>query len=163
MSLTPKQEKFVQGIVSGKLSQREAYKQAYNATKMKDETIDNNAYKLMQNNEVLTRYNTLMAEHKEKALWTREKSVNDLIMLKEEAWASISEKGMNQTNSNAFINAVKELNELELRDRLNEKKIEVDIKKNEAEIEFIKARTELLKGAKKDTSLLEALIGVVKE
>ena len=163
MSLTPKQEKFVQGIVSGKLSQREAYKQAYNATKMKDETIDNNAYKLMQNNEVLTRYNTLMAEHKEKALWTREKSVNDLIMLKEEAWASISEKGMNQTNSNAFINAVKELNELELRDRLNEKKIEVDIKKKEAEIEFIKARTELLKGAKKDTSLLEALIGVVKE
>lgn len=163
MSLTPKQEKFVQGIVSGKLSQREAYKQAYNATKMKDETIDNNAYKLMQNNEVLTRYNTLMAEHKKKALWTREKSVNDLIMLKEEAWASISEKGMNQTNSNAFINAVKELNELELRDRLNEKKIEVDIKKKEAEIEFIKARTELLKGAKKDTSLLEALIGVVKE
>ena len=163
MSLTPKQEKFVQGIVSGKLSQREAYKQAYNTTKMKDKTIDNNAYKLMQNNEVLTRYNTLMAEHKKKALWTREKSVNDLIMLKEEAWASISEKGMNQTNSNAFINAVKELNELELRDRLNEKKIEVDIKKKEAEIEFIKARTELLKGAKKDTSLLEALIGVVKE
>ena len=163
MSLTPKQEKFIQGIVSGKLSQREAYKQAYNATKMKDETIDNNAYKLMQNNEVLTRYNILMAEHKEKALWTREKSVNDLIMLKEEAWASISEKGMNQTNSNAFINAVKELNELELRDRLNEKKIEVDIKKKEAEIEFIKARTELLKGTKKDTSLLEALIGVVKE
>ena len=163
MSLTPKQEKFVQGIVSGKLSQREAYKQAYNTTKMKDKTIDNNAYKLMQNNEVLTRYNTLISEHKEKALWTREKSVNDLIMLKEEAWGSISEKGMNQTNSNAFINAIKELNELELRDRLNEKKVEVDIKKKEAEIEFIKARTELLKGTKKDTSLLEALIGVVKE
>ena len=31
------------------------------------------------------------------------------------------------------------------------------------EIEFIKARTELLKGAKKDTSLLEALIGVINE
>ncbi len=85
------------------------------------------------------------------------------MMLKEEAWVSISEKGMNQTNSNAIINAIKELNELELRDRLNEKKIEVDIKKKEAEIEFIKARTELLKGAKKDTSLLEALIEVVNE
>ena len=104
-----------------------------------------------------------MKEHKEKSLWTREQSVKDLMMLKEEAWMSISEKGMNQTNSNAFINAVKELNELELRDRLNEKKIEVDIKKKEAEIEFIKARTELLKGAKKDTSLLEALIGVINE
>lgn len=163
MSLTPKQEKFIQGIVSGKLSQREAYKQAYNATKMKDETIDAKASALFKEDKIRIRYDTLMGEHKEKALWTREKSVNDLIMLKEEAWASISEKGMNQTNSMAFINSVKELNELELRDRLNEKKIEVDIKKKEAEIEFIKARTELLKGAKKDTSLLEALIGVIKE
>jgi len=36
--LTPKQEKFVQGLFSG-LSQREAYKQAYNAVNMKDTTI----------------------------------------------------------------------------------------------------------------------------
>lgn len=162
MSLTPKQEKFIQGIVSG-LSQREAYKQAYNTSRMKEETIDVKASELFNDGKVTVRYKALMKEHKDKALWTREKSVNDLIMIKEEAWMSISEKGMNQTNSNAFINAVKELNELELRDRLNEKKIEVDIKKKEAEIEFIKARTELLKGAKKDTSLLEALIGVVKE
>lgn len=162
MSLTPKQEKFVQGIASG-LSQREAYKQAYNTSRMKDEVIDVKASELFNSGKVMVRYSALIGEHKEKALWTREKSINDLMMLKEEAWMSISEKGMNQTNSNAFINAVKELNELELRDRLNEKKIEVDIKKKEAEIEFIKARTELLKGAKKDTSLLEALIGVVKE
>ena len=39
----------------------------------------------------------------------------------------------------------------------------VDTEKKEAEIEFIRARTELLKGAKKDTSLLEALIGVVNK
>ena len=39
----------------------------------------------------------------------------------------------------------------------------IDTEKKEAETEFIKAKTELLKGAKKDTSLLEALIGVVKE
>ena len=163
MSLTPKQEKFIQGIVSGKLSQREAYKQAYNTSQMSNEAIDVNASKLFNSTKVLLRYNALIEEHKEKALWSREKSVNDLIMLKKEAWSSISEKGMNQTNSNAFINAIKELNELELRDRLNEKKVEVDIKKKEAEIELIKARTELFKGAKKDTSLLEALIGVVKE
>lgn len=34
----------------------------------------------------------------------------------------------------------------------------VDVNKTEAEIEFIKERTKLIKGAKKDTSLLEALI-----
>ena len=104
-----------------------------------------------------------MSEHEAKALWTREKSVNDLLYLKDQATLSMEQRGMNQTNSNAFINAVKELNELEIRDRLNEKKVEMDIKKKEAEIEFIKARTELLKGAKKDTSLLEALIGVVNK
>ena len=162
MSLTTKQEIFVQRLIEGN-SQREAYKFAYDCKNWKDKSIDEKASTLFNNVKVKSRYEALMKEHKDKALWTREKSVNDLIMIKEEAWNSISDKGMNQTNSNAFINAVKELNELELRDRLNEKKIEVDIKKKEAEIEFIKARTELLKGAKKDTSLLEALIGVVKE
>ena len=162
MSLTTKQEIFVQRLLEGN-TQAEAYRFAYNCENMKDKTIIEKASKLMAQGNIRARYEALMKEHKEKALWTREQSVNDLMMLKEEAWMSISEKGMNQTNSNAFINAVKELNELELRDRLNEKKIEVDIKKKEAEIEFIKARTELLKGAKKDTSLLEALIGVVKE
>ena len=162
MSLTTKQEIFVQRLLEGN-TQAEAYRFAYNCENMKDKTIIEKASKLMAQGNIRARYEALRKEHKEKALWTREQSVNDLMMLKEEAWMSISEKGMNQTNSNAFINAVKELNELELRDRLNEKKIEVDIKKKEAEIEFIKARTELLKGAKKDTSLLEALIGVVKE
>lgn len=130
---------------------------------MKEATITNNAYMLIQKSDIKARYEALMAKHEAKALWTREQAVNDLIFLKEQAVESMSIKGMNQTNSNAFVNAVKELNELEIRDRLNEKKVEVDIKKKEAEIEFIKARTELLKGAKKDTSLLEALIGVVNK
>ena len=43
----------------------------------------------------------------------------------------------------------------------NNKEI-VDIEKVKAETEFIKERTKVLKGAAKDTSLLEALIGVVK-
>lgn len=130
---------------------------------MKDETIDSKASNLFKEYKIKARYEELMAKHEAKALRTREQSVNDLLYLKEQATLSMEQKGMNQTNSNAFINAVKELNELEIRDRLNEKKIEVDIKKKEAEIEFIKTRTELLKGAKKDTSLLEALIGVVNK
>lgn len=143
------------------MSQREAYKQAYNCENMKDETIDKRASELFSKGEIKGRYEALMSKHEAKALWTREQSVNDLLYLKDQATLSMETRGMNQTNSNAFINAVKELNELEIRDRLNEKKVEMDIKKKEAEIEFIKARTELLKGAKKDTSLLEALIGVV--
>ena len=111
MSLTPKQEKFVQALVSGK-SQYEAYKEAYNATRMKDATIYNNAYKLMQNNEILTRYNELLEEHKKKALYTRENSINDLIWIKEKAKEDIlnPKKGLRQGNGTIYLNAVKELN-----------------------------------------------------
>ena len=111
MSLTPKQEKFVQALVSGK-SQYEAYKEAYNATRMKDATIYNNAYKLMQNNEILTRYNELLEEHKKKALYTRENSINDLIWIKEKAKEDVlnPKKGLRQGNGTIYLNAVKELN-----------------------------------------------------
>ena len=71
MSLTPKQEKFVQGIVSGKLSQREAYKQAYNATKMKDETIDAKASMLFKEDKIRIRYDQLIAEYSKEAIYKR--------------------------------------------------------------------------------------------
>ena len=110
-NLTPKQEKFVQALISG-MSQYEAYKEAYNATRMKDATIYNNAYKLMQNNEILTRYNELLEEHKKKALYTRENSINDLIWIKEKAKEDIlnPKKGLRQGNGTIYLNAVKELN-----------------------------------------------------
>ena len=110
-NLTPKQEKFVQALISG-MSQYEAYKEAYNATRMKDATIYNNAYKLMQNNEILTRYNELLEEHKKKALYTRANSINDLIWIKEKAKEDIlnPKKGLRQGNGNIYLNAVKELN-----------------------------------------------------
>lgn len=110
-NLTPKQEKFVQALISG-MSQYEAYKEAYNATRMKDATIYNNAYKLMQNNEILTRYNELLEEHKKKALYTLENSINDLIWIKEKAKEDIlnPKKGLRQGNGTIYLNAVKELN-----------------------------------------------------
>ena len=115
--LTAKQEKFVQGLVSG-LSQRQAYKEAYDAEKMKDETIDRKAFDLMQNGKIRARFNELMNEHKAKALWTREEAVNDLKWLKEQAKQSILDEKFDngyvrQGSATAFINAIKELNSLE--------------------------------------------------
>ena len=115
MSLTPKQEKYVQGLVAG-LSQRQAYIQAYSTKNMKDATIDNNAYKLMQNNEISTRYNELMEEHKDKALWTREEAVNELKWLYQQAIKSIKEQDegyVRQGTSSALLGAIQELNKLE--------------------------------------------------
>ena len=115
MSLTPKQEKYVQGLVAG-LSQRQAYIQAYSTKNMKDATIDNNAYKLMQNNEISTRYNELMEEHKSKALWTREEAVNKLKWLYKQAIKSIEDQDegyVRQGTSSALLGAIQELNKLE--------------------------------------------------
>ena len=113
MSLTSKQEKFIQALVAGK-SQRQAYKEAYNAAKMKDETIDTRACELLKNSKVKARYNELLEEHKNKALYTREEMVNDLIWIKEKAKEDIKnpKKGLKQANGTIFINALKELGEL---------------------------------------------------
>ena len=112
-NLTPKQEKFIQALIAGK-SQREAYKIAYNATNMKDKTIDERASVLFKNDKIKTRYNELLEEHKKKALYTREEMVNDLIWIKEKAKEDINnaKKGLRQANGTIFINAIKELGEL---------------------------------------------------
>ena len=113
MRITSKQEKFIQALVAGK-SQRQAYKEAYNATNMKDKTIDERASVLFKNDKIKTRYNELLEEHKNKALYTREEMVNDLIWIKEKAKEDITnpKKGLRQANGTIFINAIKELGEL---------------------------------------------------
>ena len=112
-NLTQRQEKFVRALIAGK-SQRQAYKEAYNAAKMKDETIDTRACELLKNSKVKARYNELLEEHKNKALYTREEMVNDLIWIKEKAKEDITnpKKGLRQANGTIFINAIKELGEL---------------------------------------------------
>ena len=57
--LTPKQEKFVQSIVKG-MNQSDAYRSAYKVgLKTKIDTVNNNAYLLMQNTEIATRIEEL--------------------------------------------------------------------------------------------------------
>lgn len=57
--LTVKQEKFVQNILNG-MSQREAYKDAYNVKKMSDACIDREACLLMKNQKVAQRHRELV-------------------------------------------------------------------------------------------------------
>jgi len=115
-NLTPKQESFVQGLIAG-LSQRQAYIEAGYSTKNKTNNyIDVEASRLFKNPKVFQRYNELMDKHRDKALWTREQAVNDLIWLKEQAKKSIKEQDegyIRQGTSTAYVNAIKELNALE--------------------------------------------------
>lgn len=59
--LTAKQEKFVQELVRGR-NQRAAYKAAYNATRMKESTIDQKACLLFKKEKIRARYDELMSE-----------------------------------------------------------------------------------------------------
>jgi len=116
LALTPKQEKYVQGLVAG-LSQRQAYIEAgYSSKNKTDNYLDVEASKLLKNPKVYQRYQDLFEEHKQKALWTREMAINDLIWLKEQAGNSIrnqDEGYVRQGTANAYISAIQELNKLE--------------------------------------------------
>ncbi len=65
--LTPKQEKFVQNLVKG-MSQREAYKNSYNASNMKDETIDSKASHLFKEDKIRIRYEELIKKADDEAI-----------------------------------------------------------------------------------------------
>lgn len=56
--LTPKQEKFVRNLIQG-MSQREAYKNSYDAENMSDKVIDNEASLLFNKHEISMRYKEL--------------------------------------------------------------------------------------------------------
>lgn len=148
--LTAKQETFVQNVVSG-MSQRKAYISAgYSTANKTDNYLDVEASKLFNNPKVCLRYNELMAEHKQKALWTREKAVNELLFILEYSREDMEENGLEASNKGAFIDAVKELNKLE--------QVYKEAESTRANTELTKAKTQLIKGAEHDTSLMQVLL-----
>ena len=156
--LTAKQEKFVQGLIAG-LSQREAYKQVYETKNMKEATIDSRASRLLKERKISARYRELLSEFSNLSMWTRESAFNEYEWLKNKAKDDIKEDGVRQATANAFISSLEGMNQMAFRDlELADKKLLADIKKSEIETGFTKARTEQIKGATKDTSLLETLL-----
>ena len=107
MSLTTKQEIFVQRLIEG-YSQREAYKFAYEASNMKNETIDKRASELFSKGEIKGRYEELKNELKKKMFYTVEKANDDLEWIKLKAKEDIEYRGIKQANSNAYLGAIKQ-------------------------------------------------------
>lgn len=71
--LNAKQEKFVQGLVSG-LSQRKAYLAAFpNSARWKDTTVDNRASELFKKSEILGRYQELQQQATSEAVMSATK------------------------------------------------------------------------------------------
>ena len=133
--LTPKQELFVQGIISG-LSQRQAYRQAFpNSKKWKDSAVDSNASVLLQNTKVLQRYRELLKQFSNMSLWSREQAFNEYEWLKNKARASIENDGIRQANSNAFLSALEGMNNMTFHDlELIDEKLKLEIEKLKTQI-----------------------------
>lgn len=153
--LTPKQEMFVQGIITG-LSQRQAYRKAYKAEKMSDETVDSRASELLKNGKVTVRYRELLKQFSNMSLWSREQAFNEYEWLKNKARQDIENEGVRQANSNAFLSALEGMNNIAF------KELELEDKKLAKEIELLQIKLDAEKGAKPDTSLMEALLGAVE-
>lgn len=145
----------MQGLIAG-LSQRKAYRAAYpSSKKWKDVTVDKRASELFNTREVLGRYNELLDEHKNKALWTREKAVNDLIWLVERSKESIENQDegyVRQGTANALVNAIQELNKMELLYPLDQRQakkvdaeLEPDIEQDDKLLDFANKLDEVFK------------------
>lgn len=73
--LTPKQDRFARCVAQG-MTQADAYRTAYNTKKMQDETIYNEAYKLMQNPEITMRVKELRNDIDDEAIMSaRERAI----------------------------------------------------------------------------------------
>lgn len=133
--LTPKQELFVQGIISG-LSQRQAYRQAYPSAKgWLDSSVDSKAAVLLQNVKVLSRYRELLKQFSNMSLWSREQAFNEYEWLKNKARASIENDGIRQANSNAFLSALDGMNDMAFHDlELADEKLRLEIDNLKAQL-----------------------------
>lgn len=93
-------------------SQTEAYRFAYNCENMKDKTVTEKASKLMAQGNIRARYEELLEEHKQKALWNRSKAEEKLMWLLDKSQEDIEYRGLKQANSSSMLNTIKELNTL---------------------------------------------------
>lgn len=159
--LTEKRERFVQGLSDG-LSQRKAYREAYpSSRKWKDSSVDSRASELFKNSEVLERYRELQKQKSEdrrkKNLWSYEESVKGLMWIMQQSQIDIKERGFRQANSTAFINALKELNDLQGLGEQREIKMDLD----KAKIEKIKSEINFDKEDTQEEKIAELLEGVI--
>ena len=98
VKLTAKQEAFCQGIADG-LGQADAYRAAYDAGDMKENSVYVQASKLMKNPKITQRIAELRSEVQEKQLWSREMSVKALVQAYREGSGSVKVAAVKELNA----------------------------------------------------------------
>ena len=98
VNLTAKQEAFCQGIADG-LGQADAYRAAYDAEDMKENSVYVQASKLMKNPKISQRIAELKSQVQEKQLWSREMSVKALVQAYREGSGSVKVAAVKELNA----------------------------------------------------------------
>ena len=98
MTLTAKQEAFAQAIADG-MTQADAYRTAYDAEGMTDNTIYVKASELIRNDKVAERVKELKSMLVEKVLWTRDMSVKALVQTFKESSGSVKVAAVKELNA----------------------------------------------------------------
>ena len=114
--LTRNQEIFVQALMAGH-GQSEAYKIAYpKSNNWTPQAVATEAYRLIRKPQVAARYEELQTNYKKhmefSSFYGRDELLYDFLYLKEKSEESIDELGVRQANSNAYVNALKNIGEI---------------------------------------------------
>ena len=113
--LNVKQENFIQGIIKG-LSQRQAYKEAYNAN-YADKDIDSKASNLFNSDKVQARYKELLKELEDKCIMTAKERMiwlSDVVRgnIKHISYGSNGEEFENEAYISDKLKAIDTLNKM---------------------------------------------------
>ena len=138
MKLTPKQEKFVLGLVEGK-SQRKAYIDAgYSTQNKSDNYIDSKAYELSKTDAITDRLEELLSEIAEESKWTRIKAFEEYEWLKNVAKSEMEVEGLNKPRADAFLGSLDGMNRMALgNEDLANKKIKAEIRMLEKKVDLL--------------------------
>ena len=114
--LTRQQEMFVQAIMAGH-GQSEAYKIAYpKANNWTPQAVATEAYRMMKKPHIAARIEELESNYQKHlefaTFYDRNQLLFDFLYLKEKSEESIDDLGVRQANSNAYVNALKNIGEL---------------------------------------------------
>ena len=114
--LTRNQEMFVQAIMAGH-GQSEAYKIAYpKANNWTPGAVATEAHRMMKKPQIAARLEELQTNYQKHlefaSFYDRDQLLYDFLYLKEKSEESIDDLGVRQANSNAYVNALKNIGEL---------------------------------------------------
>ena len=109
VKLTAKQEAFCQAIADG-LGQADAYRAAYDAGNMKENSVYVQSSKLMKSPKIAQRVSELRSEVQEKQLWSREMSIKALVRAYREGSGSVKVAAVKELNAMHGYNEPAKLN-----------------------------------------------------